>query len=179
MTDIVGKIFSYVFGILLSFFLPMLLITLLADFTIQVSVNDAVNEFTAKAKTTGVISSTGYEQMINRLDRTGVVYDITISHLHTTAEPMVAEDGSIIRGKMIYAEHGTFTPEILSILFPDTPSTEITYYHMNKGDLLQVNVANRTQSLGGRYLSMLNPLFSGNNISVSSSECIGNELEDI
>lgn len=177
--DIVGKVFSYIFAVIVMFTVPVIIITVKLDQNIQTYANDAVEEFVDKARATGIITSTSYEEMIGRLDATGVTYDIYLTHTKTRVEPKVnEEDGSISVGASFSGTEEYFKADIFASLYPDAPSSGVTAYYMENGDFIKVVAQNNTPTLGSRMLRMIYPGYEGKNILVAKSGYVGNETEE-
>lgn len=177
--DIVGKVFSFIFAMVVMFMVPVINISSKLDQNIQTYANDAVEEFVDKARATGIITSASYEEMISRLDATGISYDIHLTHTRSRIEPVFDEtDGSIDFGNEYDGTEEYFNDDILSVLYPDIPVSGITSYKMENGDFIKVVAVNSTPTIGSRALRMIFAGYDGKNIQITKSGYVGNESED-
>lgn len=150
---IIDKIWFYMAVLAVIFMMPILLFAIKSDSTAENYANDAVDEFINRACATGMITSSSYEEMINRLDSTGITYDIYLIHSDEKTAPTVLDDGSVKLDsyEKYYEEHRN--SEIYETLFPDNAETGIRKYYLGNGDYIRVVVENNTPTLGTRLFS--------------------------
>lgn len=163
MFQFVPKFISYMLGIIVMFTAPMLLVMLKADQTTQAYVQDVVEEFVDKSAVSGQISEASYMDFVNRLDSTGVTYDVNIIHSKEMVTPQLEEkdDGTfeispVGKYNTYYEDH--INGEIYEVVFPD--NAEGKTYYMGYGDYLRVNVRNNTDTMGTKLLKGFNPTLS-------------------
>lgn len=172
---LVDKIYEIMFVSFVAFLIPLLLFGIKADQTIQTYAADAVEEFINKSCATGIINPGQYEEMIDRLDSTGVVYDIYLVHSNEKVSPETNEDGSIKVNSMITFSEEYRNKEIFNILFGDDGSRNS--YYLNQGDYLKVVIQNRTMTFGERMSSIFFRDSTSGNIIVSRGGYVGNEVD--
>lgn len=161
MQDFLGRVIVIFTSCLLIFIVPLLLITLKQDDTTQSYVTDAVTEFVDKSRATGHISVNNYEELIQRLDATGILYEIKINHYSS--------------------KHGTgenqelfIKSEILDVLYG---SSSTSSYEMQLGDYLQVEVYNKTATLGHKVFSFFSGELRTGNISCVYGGYVGSNMQ--
>ncbi len=179
MYDIIGKIMVYILAAAVMFITPATLLAQKSEQTTQVYANDAVEEFVDKARSTGLITSSSYEEMVNRLDATGVTYDIYITHTKSSVTPYVDESGNSKIGSCYSGTEEYHQKDIYNILYPENPTqTGITSYKLENGDFIKVVVENNTPTLANNLMRMLNPFTPDKTILISKSGYVGNEMGD-
>lgn len=177
---LLDRIAAILLAVLVMFYVPLIFTAQKQEQTVETYAGDAVDEFVNKACATGMITPTSYEELVRRLDATGVSYRIYLIHAKEIEEPTVKlKDGvnqSVIGSwEQYYDEHRN--QEILNTLFPDTPTTDYVYYYMEEGDFFKVVIENSTPTFAKRWKQ----LFSANktdtpSILVSRSGYVGNEV---
>lgn len=171
------KIYDFLLLILMLCFIPFLLLGIKQDQTVHDIVSDSVDEFLSKTCSTGIISSSQYMQLVNKLDATGLVYDIYLIHSSELVSPTLDENGNIIVDDTLSYYEDFINDEIFQLLFP-SGETGIHNYYLNQGDYITLLIKNRTASYGSKYMSMIYPLATERNILVNQGGIIGNEYEN-
>ena len=172
MNDIVGKVMVYIFGSILLFIMPILNLMTKQDNTIQTVVNDATVTFIDKARSTGYISGTSYLEFMDRLDATGYVYEVHITHL---SKEVLPKEGAT--GDYSATWDATYEDEIGKELFPGTVNKTDTTYLLKNGDFLKAVVTNKTETMGAKMLNMFG-VHTGTTIYESYGGLVGNEQQE-
>ncbi len=76
-----------VVGIVVIILFPIVYFNQKQDITIQQQVNNEILSFSGDVKEKGYIDKDDYEQLVERLQQLGGVYDIKLSHTHQSLEP--------------------------------------------------------------------------------------------
>ena len=177
MYDIIGRIMAYTLGIMMLFYAPILLILLKSEETIQVVAQDAVVEFVDKASSSGQITESAYIEMVSRLDATGVVYDIKITHEKERVTPYMEEqaDGSFesVKGSYTTSHENYYEKYILSIISDDSGNGHP--YYLDQSDYLKVTAVNKTPPMGSKMLMLINPFYEGRNIAAHHATYVAHE----
>ncbi len=119
----------------------------------------AVEEFVDTVRGKGYVAPIDYNILLRRLDGTGMVFDVQLEHLKKTIQPVY--NGSTFTNRFTIEYIGSFTLDILDKVYPDPSSTPIAedderrYYGMQAGDLFQVRVQSKGQSLSSRLRNIM------------------------
>lgn len=172
------KIIFYLSLLALFYMVPILLFANKHDSTAETYIADKVNTFVNRSCATGIITSSEYEEMVNYIDATGIVYNIYLIHSNEKVSPMVKEDGSLEYNSCnsFYEEYRN--EEIYNVLFPENGDTDNKKYYLNEGDYLRIVVENKTSTLGRRLFGMIT-LGDGDakSIMVSRGDYVGHEAD--
>lgn len=153
MGDIAGKVFAIIFAVWIMFMVPITVFALKQDVTIQNYVDDATREFVDISRTTGTISEASYNSLINRLDKTGNVYDVTITDYREKYYPVQNADGTSDYESGMDA---VVNDDILKAIYGTGNGNDATgKYVLHDGDYLKVEVKNRNATLGRKMLSTI------------------------
>lgn len=76
-----------VVGIVVIILFPIVYFNQKQDITIQQQVNNAILSFSGDVREKGYIDKDDYEQLVEKLQQLGGVYDIKLSHTHQSLEP--------------------------------------------------------------------------------------------
>lgn len=172
------SLFSKSLAMIVSMFLLiMLLITVISpqDNATQSYVASSVYEFIDKSRATGYISSSNYEEFVNHLDNTGLLYDITITHMSLQTD-YIAEP----TGVECYTYYENFyTDEIVDILFNTTQHTSLPYtkYALKEGDYLKVEVSNITPTLTRNIIGYLTGSQNNGTIFIAYGGYVGSNMQ--
>lgn len=172
---LVDKVYEIIFAVFVAVFIPLLLFGIKSDQTVQAYAADAVEEFINKSCATGIINSVQYEELVSRLDATGVVYDVYLVHSNKKVSPQVNEDGTVELDSTITFYEEYRNKEIFDLLFAEDGST--SQYYLNQGDYLKLVINNRTKTFGERMASMFFRGSEGKTILVSRGGYVGNEVD--
>ena len=169
MYDILGKFWAFVFGVMVLFVGTVTLFAQKQDTIVQNYVDSATEEFVDISRATGQISREQYEQMIRKLDATGNVYDVEITHYKEKTAP--------VSGTSDYQTYydAYDKTEILDTIY--TKADQNRVYQMNTGDFLRVEVENTSTTLGRKLLGFFigRPTTEGGQIYSSYGGYVGND----
>ena len=177
---IMDRIIATLLAIMVFIYVPLVFVVEKQEQTMETYAGDAVDEFVNKACATGIITPTSYEELVHRLDSTGVSYRIYLVHQEETIEPTVklenGENKSQIGSyEQYYLEKRN--KEILDILFPDPPTTDDVYYRMEEGDFFKVVIENNSPTFARRWKQLfLTSMNDTPSIMVSRSGYVGNHV---
>jgi len=155
MSELVGRVATVILAVFLFFGLTVALFAQKQDITIQNYVDDAAHEFIDTSRATGYISASSYDRMVNRLDSTGNVYDIEMTHYMEKQYPEF-ENGQVVNYVTGYDTENT--QDILNQLYgtaDEQGEDAIGRCSMNTGDYIRIEIKNRNATLGGRLLAMI------------------------
>ena len=140
MTDILGKLFSY---ILMAFALLMAMMSLLTgiDRIMDSYVANKATSFVDICRTTGKIDPENYENFCNSIYRIGD-YEIELCHGKRVA--LWSTEGTEITHKEFYTE------EILLKMYGES-ETENFAYLLNNGDYVKVSVRKEGKGFSGAF----------------------------
>lgn len=169
MYDIVGKIWAFIFGVMILFLGTITIYAQKQDTVIQNYVDSAVEEFVDVSRASGQISTPQYEAFIQKLDNTGTVYDINIIHYKEKTAPVAEQDDY----QTYYETYDRM--DILNYL--KAHDEDEKPYQMNVGDFLRVTVKNSKPTLGRKMMGFFlgRPSDEGGQIISSYGGYIGND----
>lgn len=170
MGEAFGRVVSVVFGILVLFFLPLLILGLKADNIAQARIDNAIVEFVDNARATAKISSEAYERLCQKIDSIQPFCEIQITHSEYLLFPDTScgvADGYYDTGKV----------DILDYIYPETG--ENRDYEMKLGDFINVTVYNTKPTLGTKLYRLIMPYYAPNDRVLYStySGYVGNYME--
>lgn len=176
MEDFIGKIVVVILGIMMLFYLPILVMTQKQDMAVQAYVDDHVQEFVDKTIETGYISTQNYLDMMNALDNTGILYQISVIYSKRKVYPVYDETTGAATGdyEVLYTDY--FRDEIEAVILPETENayTANKKYEMDQGDHFQVVVQNESPTMGSRLLQLLTTRDNQKTIISSYGGYVGN-----
>lgn len=143
-----SKVLAVFLTIVAMFIAPIIIQAQLQDNTLQSTVYAMTDDFVEQIRAQGKITQDMYLEFIQRLDATDLLYDVKITHSHSTVVPVYDSTGATIATKTV--DNITYTQDILASVY----ETEGVYL-MNKGDMISVSVTNREPTLGQRLREML------------------------
>ena len=179
MDDLVGKIWFTIIGVFFVFTIPVMLFTMKQDVTIQNYVDNVAHEFVDTSRAKGYIDQLAYDNLIARLDSTGNVYDIEVTHYVEKDYPVYSGDGTTVENYESGYEVKT-TTEIINDIYgyvdEDGTEHEGGRHKMYDGDRLKIQIKNQSPTVGRRMMSLV---FMGNTdggqIFTSYGGYVGNE----
>ncbi len=162
MEDALWKLAGFLLAAVLLVAVPTMSLLERQDDVTRSLVQAEANRFADTARDMGAISPALYERLQDRLQATGLLYDIRIRHESHAWMPVFASTRTGL------ADTGTFgmsavtegEARILSTLYPEaaSPVDEATrLYRMHAGDLLFVEIASRGETLAGAWRRMFLP----------------------
>lgn len=139
-------------GIVLMIFYPLYQQAQKQDELSQIVAHNAVTEFVDAVRTKGYISPQMYLEFTQKLDATGNVFDIEMSHLHKKYNPIYSDPANPTTFQNSYEEYydGHYTNEIMKILFPEgniQADSDERKYKLQLYDFFSVNVKNRDTTM--------------------------------
>ncbi len=137
--NLVGKIISFVFAMLVFFILPISYHAQKQDALIQVFVQTETTKFADAIKCNGYIDEEMYLSFLAVLDSTGILYEVTMDHAHVITEPEL-DDAGAVTGYYEYSL-STYESEMLDRIYQENGR-----YKMSQGDYFSVKVNNRTNT---------------------------------
>lgn len=141
----------YAFGMFLTFFAIASIFLAKLDTNAQNYCDDAVHEFVDTARSSGYISPESYVKMVQKMDNTGNVYDITICHQSAVSYPTADENNNTQKGSYLDAHNAHYDNEILNVLFPENGPDSI--YSMKNGDYLKVIYSEQKPTVTSKLLN--------------------------
>ncbi len=156
MGDVLGRIFMAIFGSILLFIMPVVLIAQKQDLLAQTYIDNAVVEFVDNARASGKITYRAYEQLCNKVDAAHMLCDIRITHSAAYVVPTSKDENGYFDTEVY---HYDYTKEdILNKIYPEPVDGVIqdeVDYPMKNGDYLKVEVKNISPTLGVRMARMV------------------------
>ena len=166
MTDALGKIAAVIFTAFTLVYLPVLIIALKNENTVQAMAEDTIVEYVDNVRATGVISETEYNTFARRISSIVTFADIQMTHSSIVYIP----DGA---GGSDMAYRDANKTDIVTVLESGND------YKLKNGDYLIVSVKNTKPTFARRVYSLL---FGRGNSDVSIyaiySGRIGNNVEE-
>lgn len=150
----VARPFVVGFGIFFATYFTILLFFTKMDQNTQAYCEDAINEFVANSCSAGYISPSAYLEMTKRVNNTGNMYEVTITHDAKVVMPEVNEDGDEVEGSYVVSVMTFNNEEILEEMFPYGSSTYYNY-PLNNGDEIKVSLSLKSPTLAGRLFSYI------------------------
>lgn len=175
MGDVLGKIFVALFGCILMFIVPVLLIAQKQDTVSQSYIDNAIVEFVDNARAAGKITPRAYEQLCDSIDQAHLLCEIRITHSSAYTVPT-----EVINPDTGYYETATYRndfvkEDITSVLYPDVGDNQD--YQMKNGDYLKVEVQNISPTLGTRMFRIFTQKNSDTTIFASYGGYVGNNKQ--
>lgn len=175
MGDVLGKIFVGIFGCILMFIVPVLLIAQKQDTVSQSYIDNAVVEFVDNARAAGKITPQAYERLCNGVDMAHLLCEIKITHSSAYTVPT-----NVIDPQTGYYVTETYREdfikeEILAVMYPDVGDN--VDYQMKNGDYLKVEVQNISPTLGSRMLRMFTTKNHDTTLFASYGGYVGNNKQ--
>ena len=148
MEDILGKVVSIIFGCVLMFIVPIMLIAQKQDTIAQSYMDNATVEFVDNARTSGKITPEAYEQLCNSIDAAHMICEIKITHSSSYTIPSDDVDANGVYKTTTY-RYDRNKQDILDAMYANRESND---YPMKNGDYLKVEVKNISPTFGTRML---------------------------
>lgn len=169
MYDLLGKLMMFIFGVFVLFIGTITQFSLRNDTTVQNFVSTETRNFVNTSRQTGTITLAQYEEFINELDSTKMLYDIEMKHYKEKSIP-----STDARGYESYYEIED-GKDIIDTIKDKAKSGGV--YNMNVGDFITVTVKNHEPTTGRKLLGFLvmSPASQGGQIYAYNGGYIGNE----
>lgn len=123
------------------------------DNTSQVYCEDAVHEFVDSARQSGYVSPNKYMQMVETMNNTGNIYEVSIYIESYNAIPQTDKDDNTIQNKYESSYKAYHTDEILDYMFPDTGENQNWY--LKNGDFIQVSYEIKNNTIASQLIGFL------------------------
>ena len=136
MGDVLGKIFIAIFGCILMFIVPVMIIAQKQDTVSQSYIDNAVVEFVDNVRTAGKITPSAYEKLCNDVDMAHMLCEIRITHSSAYTVP-----SDTINPETGFYDTETYRydyikEEITGYMYPDVGDNRD--YELKNGDYLKV-----------------------------------------
>ncbi|MDE6627327.1 MAG: hypothetical protein K2K56_13270 [Lachnospiraceae bacterium] len=177
MNDLLGRFWAIIFGCIIIFYTPMLIITLKQDTMAQSIIDNAAVEFVDNSVAAGNFSIESYYEFLDNVNKAGTPCDITIVH---TSSVMYAQEkilGYAADGTPLISydvaktqiDHGT--EEVLTALIRND------FYDMKQGDYFKVTIKNAHPTLGSQLLGLISKGGSQRTLFTSYGSAVGNKKQ--
>ncbi len=173
--DNVGKVVLYVFGIILLFILPLLLIFNNNDITEKSYLNNKVKTFVDEARESGYVSPESYRNFVTDITSIGETYEITMIHKQKTVVPNRTPG----KGDYVVSYNYYNKDDILKYMYGtlDDGRDYEKAYSMNEGDFFKVVVVANNPSKGSSFFTSFMHMPGGIKMSASAGGYVGNTHE--
>ena len=168
MGDVLTKL---LFGVLATVFIvimPVILLSLTMEQSIQTNVDTLVTDFVDNARSTAVITEMDVNNLYHKIGAYGIVWDVDIKHYSTVQYP--SDRGSV---EVSYAYS---TQEILDYLYPAN-GAYVGKYPLKQGDRIEVTIRNRSDFAGTKLLKAFIPAIESGTLYSHHSGVVGNYKE--
>lgn len=146
--NVFEKIVAVIIIVFALYLAPTLNEATMHDSIIQTTVYQDAANFVDTVCTHGEITQSSYLMLINKLDDTGLLYDVSITVGHTTVVPVYGEDGSVASVKNV--EVCSYTDEILESVYQTDG-----VYTLSKGDAISIVIKNRNMTIAQQLRTMV------------------------
>lgn len=167
--DAFGKVVAIFAGVILLFIAPLFYMAQKQDSISQLYVTQETIRLTDNIRMSGVLTQTMYKDYIERIDKTGNLYDLEILHAHKRVAPYYDETTDTVLDKIGSYFYNTYEDEIYQAF------DEGKDYYFAQGDYISLKVVNRNKTMAGRITSYLS---RGNNSEVSILVTYGGMIRD-
>ena len=202
MSDILGKLASFLLGAVILFIVPVMLIAIKQDDTKQTVIDDAVIEFVDNARASGQITPFAYQTMCKKISsvqeacKVDMTYDSAISYSvpvdETGARIPTDNMGNVASsytGTVFYqTQTSSETYDKQDILnrmynkidangdpiFPLQSADDPRPFDMREGGYLAVTVQNTAPTMGTKFVRLFIPFYTGRSLLSSYSGYVGN-----
>ncbi|MBE5938480.1 MAG: hypothetical protein E7265_10680 [Lachnospiraceae bacterium] len=137
MPDILDKVVAFCLFIILAVFVPIMLLGMKTDMSVQGYMEAVVTEFVDKSRVTGMIHPDAYEELAMSIDSVQGGCEIRMY---------------VTRQSTAYDEE-IHKKEILMEMYPD--HADAVPFMLNKGDILSVSVNTTKPSFGNQLYSLI------------------------
>lgn len=134
---------------MLLFITPLLYMAQKQDSITQLYVTQETIKLADDIRASGRVSRNMYNDYISRIDKTGNLYNIEITHSHKRIAPDYNEVTNTTLDSVSSYFYNTYEEEIFEAF------DEGKDYYFSQGDYITVKVVNRNQTLAGRILVFL------------------------
>jgi len=137
MSDVLDKVIAICLFILLAVFVPIMLIGMKMDMSVQSYMEATVTEFVDKSRVTGMIHPDAYKELAMAIDSVqgGCEIRMRVTRQSTTYDEEIHKKEILME---MYPEHADAVP-----------------FMLNKGDILSVSVNTTKPSFGNQLYSFI------------------------
>jgi hypothetical protein len=147
--DSFSKIISLFIAIILMFLFPVYYMAQKQDSISQLYVSSETTKFVDSIKNSGYVSKSMYEIFIKKIDMTGNLYEIELTHSHRKVEPLVdVSTNDILQDFSVYY-YNTNEQDIYDAFDKGQD------YFFHKGDYISIYVYNRNKTIATSMLESI------------------------
>ncbi len=155
------KILAFMLCAVLFFLFPLMTILDRQDDVAYNIVLTECNRFVDACRDTGYITPDMYSEFINRIGATGNTYNVRLSHIKRSVNPVYNQIGGGLtfsdEYEITHINHGEY--DILNVLYPKNTSVSVNdktrRYDMGMGDLFFVEVKNNGKTMATAIRDMM------------------------
>ncbi|MGI6085575.1 MAG: hypothetical protein ACOYIF_09040 [Acetivibrionales bacterium] len=155
------KILAFMLCAVLMFLFPLMTVLDRQDDVAYNIVLTECNRFVDACRDTGYITPAMYSEFINRIESTGNIYSIKMSHIKRSVIPVYEQESGALtftgEYEITHVNYGEY--EILGVLYPDNSTLsqldKARRYNMSMGDLFFVEVKNTGKTMATALRDMM------------------------
>ncbi len=186
--DVVGRLFTFLFGTIFLFMVPLMIINLKVDEVRQVEIDDAVVEFVDNAKASGKITDMTYTELVTRIAAAYPKCEVGIIYEQSIVVPEAVGDGYKAKRELysydrqhitdyIYYETDDYGNVITDINGHKINRAELKDFPLQQGGYLTVTVKSKSSTPGNEMVRLFIPGYRGNALYTTYSGYVGNTLQ--
>lgn len=169
MGDVLTKLLFALVAAVFFFIMPVTMLSLNMEQSIQTSIDTLVTDFVDNARSTATITEKDINNLYQKIGAYGIVWDIEIKHYSTLQYPTSSGPTEI--------DYAYTTMEILEYLYP-ADGSYVGVYPLKQGDRIEVTVRNKSDFTGTKLLKAILPqLGEGTTLYAHHSGIVGNYEE--
>lgn len=166
-----SKVVAILIGAVMFFVLPVYQLAQKQDDISQIYVANETTKFVDSIRNSGYISVEMYQDYVNKIDKTGNIYNIQICHSHKIVKPNYDDEaGTILNGYDSYFVN-TYQDEVLDSFDKGED------YKFNEGDYINVTVSNRNKTMAANLLYTLTHASADVQVFVTYGGMIRDEID--
>lgn len=156
MGSIIGKVFAILLAVLLLLIYPLMEMLEQQEYTTHLFVYTETTKLVDAVRNTGYLTARMYEEYMDKLAATNVLFDVVLEHQHRKYDPVYLDplDTNTFQNDFAINFRGYYTDEILKILFPEENHTSEKYW-LAKGDYFKVKVINKNKTLASKLKQLV------------------------
>lgn len=175
MGDILGKMYSALYGAVIMFIVPIMILAINYDSISQSYIDNAIVEFVDNAKSSGKITPRAYERLCEEVDAAHLICEIKITHSSAYTSPTGVVDPATGYYEVETYRNDFIKEEILAKMYPDYGDN--IDYQMKNGDYIKVEVVNVSPTLGSRMLRMFSTKTPDATLYATYGGYVGNNIQ--
>lgn len=144
-----SKIISILIAVVLMFVAPLLYYSQKQDAITQAVIEKETTEFINTIRNNGYVTRDMYKRFIEKIDKTGNLYNIEICHAHRKTVPNYDESTNTVLDGYYSYNLNTYQDEIFESFDKDED------YLFNQGDFISVTVTNRNKTMATRIMEAI------------------------